>query len=137
MDDKVTLCALKHESLCAKLPSGQGGHGGCTPEEVLVPIFIISNSPAATNWSAQLLTPEVNGSLPRVRFEIKNLPSIDIPYAIYNGTTYSIHQVADEIFETADLVLDSQEQVITLRVGSVERIMKIKVSTGIQENDLF
>jgi len=137
LDDKVTLCALKHESLCAKLPSGQGGHGGCTPEEVLVPIFIISNSPAATNWSAQLLTPEVNGSLPRARFEIKNLPSIDIPCAIYNGTTYSIHQVTDEIFETEDLVLDAQEQEITLKVGSVERIMKIKVSTGIQENDLF
>ena len=130
MDDKVTLCALKHESLCGKLPSG-------TPEEVLVPIFIISNSPAATNWSAQLLTPEVNGSYPRAKFEIKNLPSIEIPCAVYDGNTYSLHQVAEDIYETEDLVLDVNEQTITIKIGNVEKDMKMKVSTGIQENDLF
>ncbi|MDY6301297.1 MAG: BREX-4 system phosphatase PglZ [Bacteroidales bacterium] len=137
MDDKVTLCALKHESLCAKLPSGQGGHGGCTPEEVLVPIFIISNSPVAISWSVQLLTPEVNGSYPRAKFEIKNLPSIEVPCAVYGGNTYSLHQVVEDIYETEDLVLDVNEQTITIKIGNDEKDMKMKVSTGIQENDLF
>ena len=45
LDNGNTVCALNHKSLCNKVPRDQGIHGGCTPEEVLVPIFVISNSP--------------------------------------------------------------------------------------------
>ena len=63
--------------MCSKVPTNQGAHGGCTPEEVLVPIFIISSAPAPTNWSAELKTYEISGSYPRAQIEIKNLPSTE------------------------------------------------------------
>lgn len=137
LEDGKTLCALKHESLCAKVPANQGAHGGCTPEEVLVPIFIISSAPAPTNWSAQLLTYEISGSNPKARIEIKNLPSTDVPHVNYNGKAYQLHHQGGDVYETDDLILDVNCQDMSLHVGDVERPMKIKVSTGVQEDDLF
>ena len=57
LDDGKTVCALTHKSLCNKVPRDQGIHGGCTPEEVLVPIFVISSNPSNCHWNAVLLTP--------------------------------------------------------------------------------
>lgn len=137
LEDGKTLCALKHESLCSKVPTNQGAHGGCTPEEVLVPIFIISSAPAPTNWSAQLLTYEISGSNPRAQIEIKNLPSTDVPHINYNGRTYQLHHLSRDIYETDDLILDVNCQDMSLSIGNIERPMKIKVSIGVQEEDLF
>lgn len=137
LDDGKTLCALKHNSLCAKVHLGQGSHGGCTPEEVLVPIFIISNSPAASDWTAELLTKEVSGTNPCVRFHIKNLPSSDMPYVDYNGNQYALHQVDDDIYESDALVLNNDETEIMLRIGEKMVIYYIQINTGIEENDLF
>ena len=137
LEDEKTLCAMKHESLCAKLPAGQGAHGGCTPEEVLVPIFIISSCPAATNWSADLLTPEINATEPRVKFVIKNIPSTNVPYVIYNGKKYKMHNVSCDIYESEDMILDAKVSDLELAIGDVTKIVKIKISTGVVEDDLF
>ena len=137
LEDKVTLCALKHESLCAKVPTSQGIHGGCTPEEVLVPIFIISSCPAATDWSADLLTPDVRATEPRVKFSIKNIPSTDVPYVTYNNVKYSMHCISGDVFETEDMILDEKITDLKLTIGDVEKVVKIHISTGVVENDLF
>lgn len=137
LEDNKTLCALKHYSLCAKVPSGQGIHGGCTPEEVLVPIFIISSTPVASNWSFNILTYEISGSNPRIQFEIKNMPSADVPYVLYNGVKYNVHHQNDDVYETEDIILDANVTDFKLQIGGVARTMKIKVTTGIQEEDLF
>lgn len=137
LEDKVTLCALKHESLCAKVPAGQGIHGGCTPEEVLVPIFIISSCPAATDWSAELLTLEVNATEPRVKFAIKNLPSTDVPFITYNNTRYKMHHISNDVYESDDMILDANVTDVILTIGDVENVVKIKISTGVVEDDLF
>lgn len=70
LDDGKTVCALGHDSLCNKVPKGQGIHGGCTPEEVLVPIFVISSSVSGTEWTAELLTLELTGANPKVSFRL-------------------------------------------------------------------
>lgn len=137
LEDGKTLCALRHESLCKKVPSGQGIHGGCTPEEVLVPIFVISSSPAATNWSASLVTTEIDGTKPRVQFSIKNLPSTDKPYVLYNNTKYNMYHLNGDIYESEDMILDANTTTISIVVGDDSREMKIKVSTGVLEVNLF
>ena len=137
LEDNKTLCALKHESLCAKVPSGQGAHGGCTPEEVLVPIFIISSTPMATNWSFNLLTCEISGSNPRIQFEIKNMPSAEVPYVLYSGVKYNVHHLSGDTYETDDIILNANILDFTLHIGGIVRPMKIKVTTGIQEEDPF
>lgn len=137
LDDTITLCALKHESLCAKVPASQGIHGGCTPEEALVPIFIISSCPAATNWSAEILTPEINATEPRVKFSIKNLPSTDIPFITYNNMRYKMRCVSENIYESENMILDSNVTDVALTIGDIEKIVKIVISTGVIEDDLF
>lgn len=137
LEDKKTLCALKHESLCTKVPVHQGAHGGCTPEEVLVPIFIISSAPAACNWDANPITWSLSGTSPRYQIEIKNLPSTDKPYILYNGIKYPLHHVNGNIYESTELALDVTVNTVYLVVGSVEKIYKVTVSTGVEEDDLF
>ena len=93
LGDGKTICALKHESLCAKIPKGSGCHGGCTPEEVLVPIFIVSNQPNVKTWTAVLKNIGVSISNPFVSFTIKGLKNNEIPYLNYNGVIYAVSKV--------------------------------------------
>lgn len=137
LEDGTTLCALRHDSLCGKVPSGQGAHGGCTPEEVLVPIFIISNSPTVVSWTASLLTPEVSGTNARVRFEIKNIQSADKPFVAYNGRRYPLSPCGGAVYESADLQLDEKEGKVVLSIGGENRSFDIQVSMGVQEDELF
>lgn len=137
LEDGKTVCALRHNSLCNKVPKGQGIHGGCTPEEVLVPIFIISSYVSGTEWTADLLTIELSGANPTVRFRIKNAPSVEIPIIEYNGDRYRLHQVENEIYESEPIATDKTVGDISLIIGSIIRCYKISVSTGALEDDLF
>lgn len=137
MEDGKTVCALRHSSLCNKVPKGQGIHGGCTPEEVLVPIFIVSSSVSGTEWSADLLTIEISGANPTVQFRIKNIPTTEIPFIEYNNGRYALHQVDTDLFESEPIVVDEQCTVVTLVIGNVLRHYNICVSTGAKEDDLF
>lgn len=137
LEDNKTLCALKHESLCSKVPANQGIHGGCTPEEVLVPIFIISSAPAATTWSSSIKETEISGADPHLRFTIKNLPSLDIPFVTFNNVRYELHKIGPDTYESDPLHLDGNAADVALWVGSVSRIYHVKINTGVQTEDLF
>jgi len=137
LDNGTTLCALKHESLCGKVPKGQGCHGGCTPEEVLVPIFVISSTPVGCNWTAELLTTELSGINPKAKFKIKNIPSTDKPYLDYHGITHELHGVSNDVYESDDLTLDANDSRIVLRIGDVVRDYHVDIQTGVKEDDLF
>lgn len=137
LDDGKTVCALKHNSLCNKVPKGQGIHGGCTPEEVLVPIFIISSYVANAEWSADILSLELSGTSPKVQFRIKNIPSVEIPVVEYNGIRYGLHQVGGDVYESDALAVDDECKIVSLVIGSVSRIYNINVTTGAKEDDLF
>ena len=137
IDNGKTACALKHNSLCNKVPKGQGIHGGCTPEEVLVPIFIISSYVADAEWSADILSFELSGTSPIVQFRIKNIPSVEIPIVEYNGIRYGLHQVGSDVYESDALAVDDECKTVSLVIGSVSRIYNINVTTGAKEDDLF
>jgi hypothetical protein len=137
LEDGKTVCALKHNSLCNKVPKGQGIHGGCTPEEVLVPIFVISSHLVDAEWSADILTVELTGANPTVQFRIKNIPSIEIPYMEYNDLRYALHQIGNDLFESEPLVLNDQSNVVSLVIGNIIRHYTVDVSTGAKEDDLF
>lgn len=138
LNNGTMVCALNHNSLCCKVPKGQGIHGGCTPEEVLVPIFIISSYVNAADWSAELLTTEISGANPVLKFRIKNMPTTDIPYAEYNGRRYNLHQSDDkEVFYTDALCVDAECKTVSITIGDVIRVYNINVSAGAVEDDLF
>ncbi|MCH4147878.1 MAG: BREX-4 system phosphatase PglZ [Prevotella sp.] len=137
LEDNKTLCALKHESLCGKVPTNQGIHGGCTPEEVLVPIFVISNTSVETEWTAEILDFEISGANPYIRFSIKNLPLIDYPFIIYNNVKYNLHLVDPNIYKSDAIKIAGEVNTVALHIGCVDRVFNIKSNSGIKMDDPF
>lgn len=137
LDDGLTACALNHKSLCDKVPKGQGIHGGCTPEEVLVPIFIISNREIAIDWSAELLTTEISGANPQLRYEIKNVKATEVPYVLYDGRQYKLHRIEGDVFESEPLLINPAEKVVAITIGNRSIENEIEISAGAVEDDPF
>lgn len=135
LDDGSTACALRHASLCGKVPSGQGAHGGCTPEEVLVPVFIISG--AAASWTAELLTPEVSGASPSLEFSIIGLPCGAAPVVEYGGRAYPLRGSGDDVFRCGPLTVNPAVDVVSVVLGGARKEFKVRISSGATEDDLF
>ena len=137
LEDGKTVCALRHNSLCNKVPKGQGIHGGCTPEEVLVPIFIISSYVNDAEWSADILTLELSSANPKIQFRIKNIPTTEIPFIEYNEGKYALHQIGADLFESEPVRLNEQCNDIILVIGKVLRPYKVSIVAEATEEDLF
>lgn len=137
LDDQNTICALRHESLTSKIDNGSGCHGGCTPEEVLVPVFIISDSAERTSCSIQQKDLEVSASNPVMHFIIKGLSNIDMPYIMYNGKRYNLHLEGDSLYSTNAIDLAAGVEQFELWIDDYSHVMHFKAKLGTEENDLF
>jgi len=137
LDDNKTLCALRHNSLCAKIHDGCGCHGGCTPEEVLVPIFIISSQANASTWSVTIEDFEISASNPVIKFKIKGIPIDQIAMVEYNGIEYQLIAQSGDVYSTPLLPLDASAQTIILKIGDKAQSFTLKLSLGGEEEDLF
>lgn len=137
MEDGVTVCALTPDSLSAKTPKGQGAHGGALPEEVLVPIIIVSGQKNANTYSAQLQTSDVAANNPVLRYTIKGMASIDTPYVNYNGVDYALHKLQGDVYESERLNLVDTASTVTLVISDFKQTDNLHINTGVQEDDLF
>lgn len=137
LDDNKTICALNHRSLGNKIQSGLGAHGGCTPEEVLVPIFIVSASPETSSHTIQWLDDELSATNPIAHLSIKGLTTMDVPLLEYNGKDYHVKSVGNDLYESDTIELVDTCHEFTLKIGNVSYIRKILVNTGAKEDDLF
>lgn len=138
LDDGKTVCALTHHSLTDKVNKGHGAHGGCTPEEVLVPIIIVSSQKNANNYSVKIENDEIDGTNPVLRFIIRGLSSIDVPSVIYNEVCYHLSPIGGDVFESERLnLVDTATKVKVCINSNPYKTFSIKVSTGAQEDDLF
>ena len=137
LEDGHTLCSLNYNSLSAKTPIGQGAHGGTTPEEVLVPIIIVSSQKNAYAYSAKLISNEIVATAPFVQYTIKGLSSIDSPFILYNGVDYALHRVYGDTYKSERLNLVSTTTIITLCIGEFKQQDNLSINIGAQEDDLF
>jgi hypothetical protein len=137
LEDDKTICALRHESLCGKIPTGQSAHGGCTPEEILVPLFVISSQPNATNYSVSLVSKEISGTNPIVKYTIKGLSINDTPFVIYNGKHYELNTQDGTTYFSERLNLIASENSIELHIGSYNYSAQININLGAEEDDLL
>lgn len=136
LEDGVTVCSLTHHSLTDKVVSGHGAHGGCTPEEMLVPIIICSSQKNANKYSVKIENDEIDGTNPVLCFSIKGLNSIDVPTLEYNGVTYQLSNMSDNTYESERLSLIDTATKVTVRInGEIFDSFCIKVSTGASEDD--
>ena len=138
LDDGQTICSLTHHSLVDKVNKGHGAHGGCSPEEVLVPVIIVSSQKNATTYSVSIVNDEIDGTMPVVSFIIKGLSSIDIPTLVYNGVTYHFTSKGNDTYESERLNLVDTATKVTVCINEAPmNSFSIKVSTGATEDDLF
>jgi len=137
LEDNETMCALRHESLSGKIPAGQSAHGGCTPEEVLVPIFIISSQENIKNWTAILLDNKILGTNPVVKYSIKGLSETDTPYILYNGKHYELNLQTGDLYESERLNLIENVTEIKLCICQQIQSSHLIINLGVKEDDLF
>lgn len=139
LSDMKMICSLTHDSLTDKTPKGQGAHGGATPEEVLVPILVVSGQNNASPYSPRLLKCKVTAGEPVVRYEILGIRAnaVDIPKVYYNNEYYMLHKIDGNCFESEKLRLVTSVNDITLEIGSFSWKDTIEVNTGVSEDDIF
>lgn len=137
LEDGNTICALRHESLGTKVPEGQGCHGGCTPEEVLIPIIIISSQRQASEYSISLVDNEISGNNPVLIFRMKGITNLDTPKLIYNKIGYNLNAIGEDKYKTDRLPLQQEINEVEIRIGSYSQKFKIKINLGAEEDDLF
>ena len=137
LEDEKTICSLTHNSLTSKTPNGQGAHGGVTPEEILVPVIIVSNQKNASNISAKILENDISATSPFVNYIIKGISSIDVPTVVYNDVTYSLHCTKGDVFESERLNLVATASKIVLVIGDYKQTDSLNINIGVQEDDLF
>lgn len=137
MEDNKTVLALNHHSLGNKIQSGLGAHGGCTPEEVLVPIIIISASPGTSSHTVQWLDDELSATNPIVRLSIKGLTTMEVPLLEYNGKDYHIKCVGHDLYESDVIEIVDTCDNFSLKIGDILYPRIIPVNTGAKEDNLF
>ena len=137
MEDDKTVLALNHSSLGNKIQCGLGAHGGCTPEEVLVPILIISSSPGASTHIIKWLDEEVSATEPIVHLSIKGLSAMDVPLLEYNGREYHVKNSGQDSYESDTIELVDTCNIFKLKIGEMCYQQTIEVKTGAKEDDLF
>lgn len=139
LEDNKTLCSLTEDSLTNKTPYGHGAHGGATPEEVLVPIIIVSPHKNASNFTIKIKNDELDSTNPVLSFEIRGLSSVDIPTLLYNNAEYALTNAGEDTYTSERLTLTNTANTVTVLINgeSFDSCFKIKVSTGAQEDELF
>lgn len=132
------IIASKHISLSTK-PKREV-HGGCTPEEVLVP-FIIFNS--LTNYEnietfeVTLISKEIDLKDSVVIFEISPVPNKKV-YATLEGTTkIELKKDENNKFSNTLTIKKSGQLTLKVKIGNFEKEFKIYIKSGYKEEDLF
>lgn len=138
LEDGKTICSLNYDSVGKKINAGQGAHGGCTPEEALVPIFIISSSPSAKTWKVIPLVEEIVATSPIVKVKIIGLDAKDKPKLTYNGQVYALNNTESNIYESDPVTnLDPSKNEFAVKVGEAVEKIKININTGTTTEDQF
>ena len=135
--DNKTICALRHESLMKKIAINTGCHGGCTPEEQLVPIFVISPNEEAVKWVATQITFDLTQADPIFKVQISGINNIDTPVLEYDGTMYNLSKQANSIYVSDRIELNESATKIQLRVGLQKKEFHVNIKLAATEDDLF
>jgi hypothetical protein len=136
IDDSHYLIALKHNSLGTK--PVREVHGGCTPEEIFVPIIIVSNKKeiSTSEYSIDILNTEILKKIPILSFRISPKPSS----VLINIAGKKIKLINNIVNDTWDSELDkalSGELEVKVTADKTEKKFIINIITGLTEEELF
>lgn len=126
--------ALTHSSLGRK-PVHEV-HGGCMPEEVLVPLIVISNRAQATpKYAFKLLSKELEIS--DLQININIMPQPDSVTLTVEGKMYTMTRKGSVWTAKATELADGEHDIMVRTSDGAQHIDKIKVNgTGFNDNFL-
>jgi hypothetical protein len=137
-DGQKYKVALTHSSL-SKSPTHQV-HGGCTPEEVLVPFILISNKELASNVKYQVVVSDEDIMLSNPVVNITVIPQPQSVALTYDGETYNMERIGTQ-WKTILKNVTEGEHVIDIKPFGAEskevRIKIIGVGVNSDINDMF
>jgi len=132
------IIASKHISLSTK-PKREV-HGGCTPEEVLVPVIIfnsLTNDKNSEIFEVTLISNEIDLKNPVVIFEILPMPDKKV-YVIHEGSTKIEMKKNENNYYSSTLSIKKAGQLtLKVKIGDFEKETKISIKSGFKEEDLF
>jgi len=131
--EKKALIALKHTSLY-NTPYREV-HGGATPEEVLVPCFVISKIDDSIIYEIKLLTKELSTKNPIIDILIKPQPST-LPILIFKGSSIKLKH-KDEKWRASLKGFKPGNYQFKLNVQEQKFDMKVSIKGGMKEKELF
>ena len=131
------LIALKHSSLSTK-PTREV-HGGCTPEEVLVPVIIFSTiekTEDKTEYNIKLLSSEIDKKNPLFTFNISPKPKYKV-YLFHKNIKKELKYIENNRYSFKLENPKSGKQSIKLMINDFEQNFTINIKSGFTEEDLF
>lgn len=130
------IIASKHISLSTK--PVREVHGGCTPEEVLVPIIAfnsIENHQPET-YQIKFLTKELDIKNPVLKVAISPTPSKKV-YAFVNSSKIELIKQINNVFSCNISVKKAGQQKLKIKIKNFEKEFIITIKSGFKEEDLF
>jgi len=132
------IIASKHISLSTK-PKREV-HGGCTPEEVLVPVIIfnsITNYENIETYKITLISKEIDIRNPVVIFEISPVPNKKVYATLEGSTKIELKKDENNKYSKTIAIKKSGQLTLKVRVDNFEKEFKIYIKSGFKEEDLF
>jgi len=135
-EDQNYKVALTHSSL-SKVPTHQV-HGGCTPEEVIVPFLLISNKKKKTDYKVSVSGEDIMLSDPTIKITV--IPEPNAVDLTCEGKTYKMDRIGTSWKTTLENISEGTHVIDVKPEGSESKEFKINIigvgnSSGI--DDLF
>ncbi len=132
------IIASKHISLSSK-PTREV-HGGCTPEEVLVPILIFNSISTYTQqneiYNIKLITDEIDIKNPVAILEISPIPNKKA-FLVYGNKIIELKKNKIGQYTNKIGFKRAGEYAIKVKIGDYQQEFNINIKSGFKEEDLF
>jgi hypothetical protein len=132
------IIASKHISLSSK-PTREV-HGGCTPEEVLVPVIVFNSISGYIKqkeiYNLIIITNEIDIKNPVVIFKISPIPNKKV-FLIYENK--KIELIKNEIgqYKNKIDIKKAGQYSVKVKIGNFQQEVNIRIKSGFKEEDLF
>ncbi len=133
------IIASKHISLSMK--PVREVHGGCTPEEVLVPVIVFNSKDTAhqktVSYTIDLITEEIDIKKPIINLTVSPLPNKKVYAYIEKGERTELIKQDDDTYSHGISAKKSGKQKLIIKIGDFEKEFTIIIKSGFKEKDLF
>lgn len=131
------IIASKHISLSTK-PKREV-HGGCTPEEVLVPVIIFNSTTdfeKRESYNITLISKEIDIKKPIVVFNVSPIPTKKV-YAFIERNRIELKKDKNDNYSSAIEIRKQGAVGLKVKIGNFEKDFNTNVKSGFKEEDLF